>query len=513
MKRVYAYIRVSTVRQGERGSSLQEQRDAIDAYAKRHELDIAEWFEEQETAAKQGRRVFNHLLRLLDRQQAAGVIIHKIDRSARNLRDWSDLGELIDRGVEVHFAHESVDLTSRGGRLSADIQAVVAADYIRNLRDEVKKGFYGRLKQGYYPLPAPIGYADNGGGQVKTLDPVTAPLVQKAFELYATGRYGLVSLSEELQRLGLRNRRGGRVSIAGLARLLKSEFYLGIIRIDRTGEHFLGKHEPLISKRLFDEVQDVLRGRRKIHGLKHDFVYRKTLRCAHCRYFLIGELQKGSAYYRCHTPACRGTCIAEHELSTQVQSALAAIRLTPKEHADLLVEFDHYGRESAANLEETVRALKLRIAQVDDRVARLTDAYVDRLIERDLFEERKGILFRERAELRSSLDNALSGNDPVAQHRKEFLELLPRLCESQNPAAASEFRDLLKTTTSNLRVDRKKLVFDWKSPFHLLAKEPEMTYGGPNRGTCRTQKRKCLGRTLWRLISEAMPDAPTNVQS
>lgn len=486
MKSVYAYIRVSTVRQGERGSSLQEQRAAIDAYARRHDLDIAEWFEEQETAAKQGRRVFNHLLRLLDRKRAAGVIIHKIDRSARNLRDWSDLGELIDRGVEVHFAHESVDLTSRGGRLSADIQAVVAADYIRNLRDEVKKGFYGRLKQGYYPLPAPLGYADNGGGRVKTPDPVTAPLVRQAFELYATGRYGLVSLSEELQRRGLRNRRGGRVSLAGLARLLKSEFYLGIIRIERTGEHFLGKHEPLISKRLFDDVQDVLRGRRKIHGLKHDFVYRKTLRCAKCRYFLIGELQKGTAYYRCHTPACRGTCIAENDLAVQVRAALAAIRLTPKEHADLIVEFDHYGRQSAANLEETVRALKLRMTHVDERVARLTDAYIDRLIERDLFEERKGVLFRERAELRASLDAALSGNDPVAQNLKEFLELLPRLCESQKSVAASESRDLLKTTASNLCVDRKNLVVDWKSPFHVLAKEPEMTYGGPQRTRCRT---------------------------
>jgi len=57
------------------------------------------------------------------------------------LRDWADLGELIDAGVEVHFATESLDLHTRGGRLSADIQAVVAADYIRNLREETRKGF------------------------------------------------------------------------------------------------------------------------------------------------------------------------------------------------------------------------------------------------------------------------------------------------------------------------------------------------------------------------------------
>src|SRR5665213_2542087 len=139
MKTVFAYIRVSTQKQGVQGSSLQEQRASISAYAAQHGLTIAEWFEEMETAAKGGRPKFRKMIQGLDTGVASGVVIHKIDRGARNLRDWADLGDLIDRGVEVHFAHESLDLHSRGGRLSADIQAVVAADFIRNLRQEVKK--------------------------------------------------------------------------------------------------------------------------------------------------------------------------------------------------------------------------------------------------------------------------------------------------------------------------------------------------------------------------------------
>src|SRR5580693_6459605 len=154
MKRYLAYIRVSTVKQGEHGSSLQEQKSAIEAYAVRQSLSVAGWFEETETAAKQGRPMFAKMLIELRTGRAAGVIIHKIDRSARNLKDWALIGDLIDQGVEIHFAHESLDLTSRGGRLAADIQAVVASDYIRNLREEARKGFYGRLKQGIYPLPA-----------------------------------------------------------------------------------------------------------------------------------------------------------------------------------------------------------------------------------------------------------------------------------------------------------------------------------------------------------------------
>src|SRR5579872_6943285 len=160
MNQYFAYIRVSTARQGEQGVSLEQQRDAITRYAQRNHMELAQVFEECETAARAGRPVFTQMIRQLKAGKARGVLIHKIDRSARNLKDWADLGEMIDRGVEVHFANEGLDLNSRGGRLSADIQAVVAADFIRNLREETKKGFYGRIKQGIYPLPAPLGYLD-----------------------------------------------------------------------------------------------------------------------------------------------------------------------------------------------------------------------------------------------------------------------------------------------------------------------------------------------------------------
>ena len=274
MRPFFGYIRVSTVKQGVQGVSLQEQRDAIVRHAGCNVLEIIHWFEERETAAKQGRPVFNQMVKLLRQGKADGVVIHKIDRSARNLKDWSDLGELIDQGVEVHFANESLDLHSRGGRLSADIQAVVAADYIRNLREESRKGFYGRLKQGLYPLPAPLGYLDQGKGKLKTLDPLAAPLVRKAFELYSTACYNLDTLGKELHRLGLRNRRGSRVTRNGLSVLLNNPFYVGLIRLKRTGETFPAAHEPLIPASLFDRVQRVLTSKYNTRTLHHDFLFR-----------------------------------------------------------------------------------------------------------------------------------------------------------------------------------------------------------------------------------------------
>ena len=69
------------------------------------------------------------MLRLLRLGKVQGVIVHKIDRSVKNLEDWADVGKLVDAGVQVHFATENVDLKTVAGRLSADIQAVVAAHY------------------------------------------------------------------------------------------------------------------------------------------------------------------------------------------------------------------------------------------------------------------------------------------------------------------------------------------------------------------------------------------------
>src|ERR1700751_4170741 len=100
MKKFFGYIRVSTVRQGERGVSLQEQRDTIERYAARNGLEITRWFEERETAAKRGRPIFAAMLKLLRSRRADGVVIHKIDRSARNLRDWADL---LDQSEQSQF--------------------------------------------------------------------------------------------------------------------------------------------------------------------------------------------------------------------------------------------------------------------------------------------------------------------------------------------------------------------------------------------------------------------------
>lgn len=309
-----AYIRVSTVKQSVEGVSLAEQRRAISAYAAKHGLTIAAWHEEITTAAKRGRPVFRTMLQQLrDGGGRYGLLMHKIDRGARNLRDWADVGELIDSGIEVRFAHDDLDLHSRGGRLSADIQAVIAADYIRNLREEVRKGIVGRLRQGLYPFGAPTGYLNRGAGRVKVPDPATAPLVVAAFQRYATGRYSLRVLSREMTVLGLCGRSGRSLRASALSALLHSRFYLGECNV--AGTCYPGKHQPLVSPQLFAAVQRAFKTRQQ-HRVRrrHTFRYQQCLICRTCGHYLLGEKQKSYTYYRCHQ--CRGICVREDRVTS-----------------------------------------------------------------------------------------------------------------------------------------------------------------------------------------------------
>jgi site-specific DNA recombinase len=486
MKHYFGYIRVSTVKQGEHGVSLQEQREAIERYAERNKLALVEWFEERETAAKRGRPIFARMLKLLKRGKARGVIIHKIDRSARNLKDWADLGQLIDDGIEVHFSQESLDLNTRGGRLSADIQAVVAADFIRNLREETRKGFYGRLKQGLYPLPAPVGYIDQGKGRPKIPDPTAAPFVRRAFEFYSTGTYNLFSLCAELKRLGLRTRRGGPLSLNALSILLNNPFYTGIIRIAKTKETFSGVHEPLVSVALFEQVQAVLRGKTNTRTRSHAFLFRRMLTCRHCSYRLIGEIQKGHVYYRCHTRGCATKGIREEQVEDEVQRVLASLQFEPGEIVELNQLVADLRGDWTNEQEAMLRALRLRLAEIKERLDRLTDAYIDRLIDKPVFEERREALIFEQKAIEQRTEELQGGGASVPDKITEHLELTSSLYPSYLLAIPDEKREILKTTTSNLWADGKYVVVELQNPFCEIANRPKTACGDPYRGIPRT---------------------------
>lgn len=490
-KKYFSYIRVSTQRQGQTGTSLAEQQAAIERYANLWNLTIVKRFEECETAAKQGRPVFLEMLKALRGGKADGVIIHKIDRSARNLKDWADLGSLVDAGMEIHFASESLDLNSRGGRLSADIQAVVASDYIRNLREETKKGIYGRLKQGLYPFPAVIGYKNCGKGNPKKADPIQAPFIKQVFEFYATGNWGLIALVEKMYELGLRNKNNKKVTLNGLSTILHNPFYMGVIRIVKTGEMFAGIHPPIISKELFGEVQAVFENKNIKKQNRHFFVFRRKIRCQNCQNRLIPEWQKGNVYYRCHTRNCQKNTLKEEAIEKELLGLFNKMRLSDQEYDFLRSEAAKEEKTLKTDVETNRQQLMLRQDLIKERISRLADGYMDGVFDKETYLAKKNALIFEEQNIKEQLTKSRNINEQILTRFELFLELANSAYLSYQSAKPEDKRELVETLTSNFIGKGKSVLITLEKPFQMVAERPSFTSGSPYREATRTLTELC----------------------
>jgi hypothetical protein len=277
-------------------------------------------------------------------------------------------------------------------------------------------------------------------------------------------------------RRGLRNRNGGPVSINGLATVLTNAFYIGLMRIHKTGETFSGNHEPLVTTEIFENVQAMLAGKRVDRQNNQVLTYSRIVRCASCKYSLIAEQHKGHVYYRCHNrpfknPAvCPPTSIREEALDAAVLNAMADIALSDEELklARVMIE------ESRKGLEQTQAATR--------EALRLQDGTIDKTV----FGDRRDALLLDQARLKERL--AEMERDPASAMAalEKTVELAKSPLMLYKNASLEKKRELLKTLLSNLTVSRKNVATTLALPFRLIAERQKITDGRPYRGTCRT---------------------------
>lgn len=168
-----------------------------------------------------------------------------------------------------------------------------------------------KAKAGGTPGRAPIGYLNTRrrieGREVRVVvvDPDRARLVQWAFEAYASGRYTIRTLTDELVARGLTalphgKRPVGPVQPSHVHHLLSNRYYLGYVTFKNV--EYEGRHQPLIPQTLFDNIQSVL----KAHdgsGDKtrvHHHCLKGRIFCGRCGSRLCFTLAKGEdPYFYC----------------------------------------------------------------------------------------------------------------------------------------------------------------------------------------------------------------------
>ncbi len=214
--------RVSARDQADNGHSLDAQRAKIGAYATLHDLELSEVIVDEGHSAKSlDRPGMGRLLGLIRRQAVDVVVIAKLDRITRSVRDLGDLVERFQRsGVEFASVADNIDTTTASGRLVLNVMASVS-QWEREAIGERTADALAHMRANGQRISrfAPFGYRQNGDDHWEE-DPNEQQAVRLILQLRDQGS-SLRKIGAQLESQGFLNRRGRRLGISVVRSIIR----------------------------------------------------------------------------------------------------------------------------------------------------------------------------------------------------------------------------------------------------------------------------------------------------
>ncbi|PIZ69915.1 MAG: hypothetical protein COY10_00575, partial [Candidatus Portnoybacteria bacterium CG_4_10_14_0_2_um_filter_43_36] len=401
-------------------------------------------------------------------------------RLARNSIDGGKIIYLLDTGklLDLKFPTFWFDSTPQG-KFMMNIAFGQSKYYIDNLSENIKRGHRAKLRKGIWPNFAPLGYSNNPKTRAIDVDSEKAPLVKKAFELYATGEYTLKALAKVLEQAGLRSYKGNVLSVSCAQRMLQNPIYYGVFSFN--GEIYDGTHEPIISKKLFDSVQQVMNNRgKKKRKRKHEFAFSGLMRCGSCGCLITAETQKGHNYYRCtkKKQTCNEKYLREEALVEQMESFIQKVSIPDDWAKNMLAELDKEKGQAKRDGEIFVQNLHQQKSEVEQKIEKLLDLYITGgALSIEEYQSKKQKLLNEKLDIEQKLrDFEQAGNNWLEPMKKMIFEAKQaKILLSQGDN--QQILTFLKNVGSNFILKGKKFDFEPKIGWRALAEgEPNASF-------------------------------------
>jgi DNA invertase Pin-like site-specific DNA recombinase len=388
------YARVSTEDQAD--LSIPAQLQAMREFAARHGWTVVGEFIEPGVS---GRSVEHRqaLQALLARCQVSPkvdiVLVHKIDRLARNVFDHVNIRvTLQQQHIRLASVVENID-DSISGQLLENIMASIAQFYSSNLGEEVKKGMKMLVQRGGWPHKPPRGYrlerSADGRSSVVVDEPLAAG-IRAAFEQYAGGWTSMWQLSKDLAAKGILTVKGQILPLGTMYNMLKNPFYAG--RVVWKGTEYQGRHQALVSRALFNRVQQVLRAHHTNppERGRHQFLMRKVAVCAQCASRMTAEHHLRGSYYRCsRNTRSRKLCRARFSNVSRAHESLsqlyAQLRIPDSFRQRLRDGVEQLLSAKADKRTGLDRRLSLQKAKLEEREVRLTEAFAEGVVSMEAY--------------------------------------------------------------------------------------------------------------------------------
>ena len=465
--RVLAYVRVSTTEQGDRGTSLETQREEIERFCAAQGFPAPEVFVEVESAGETKIERRLALARLMaDVQRGDLVIVAKQDRWSRHtLHFLHSVEQIIARGARFFAIAERFDPSTAEGRFASTIMAAVAEQERARIMDRTLGGRRAlRRKGAYVEGPVPFGYVLEGRQLV--VAPEQADTVREAFRLCIEGR-SVRQIAAELHERW-------PAAPATVHRALKSRLYLGEIATDTTATTWVRAHEPMVDRYTWERAQAEL-VRRTRSGRPHGaeartatWLLRGMLRCGGCGTVVVAAYGKGNrGYYGCRRRAGRllpgeEACVEPYGRQADTDAAAAALVLARA--AALATELVRPARPAPEVKRPDFAAKRARL---EAKQARAIDLATDGLLTRDALRVQLEAIERELGRLEVEERDAVPPPLP-ARAREEALRDVRAIGVAWQRMTVDERRAVVRLLSASIVLRGKGVAFVWKSVDELL---------------------------------------------
>lgn len=290
--------------------SIDSQLNEMKIIAQKEGLNVVKVLEESHSAKQSGQRpIFNELLAGIRNDEFNACLTWAPDRMSRNAGDLGSLVDLMDSGKLLQIRTYSQTFTNNPNEkfllMILCSQAKLEND---NRGLNILRGIKSKCEMGWRPGVAPLGYMNRHFNGVKDIipDPERAHIITEIYQKAGYHGWSGRRIKDWLDEIGFTNRSGKPIALSQVFLILTNTFYYGEFEYP-AGKWFKGSHEPLVSKELYDLVQQ-FRGVYKGKWGSKQFAYRGLFQCGYCKGEVSSEekfkkLKNGEVnrhvYYRC----------------------------------------------------------------------------------------------------------------------------------------------------------------------------------------------------------------------
>lgn len=333
------YARKSTESDERQALSIDSQVKEMLQIAERENLEIIDIRRESKSAKDSDNRpVFKELLGDISRGKFNAILTWAPDRLSRNAGDLGSLVDLMDQKKLIAIRTYGQSFTNSPNEkfllMILCSQAKLEND---NRGINVKRGLRARCELGLWPTVPPTGYLKEKRMDRKNEcypDPERADVIKQMFEKVAYDKWSGRKLYHWLRfDLNFRTATGKKhLSLGNIYRILENTFYYGPFEYPReSGNWYQGKHKPIITKKLFDEVQKQVKQSQLVRKENIEFAFTRVMKCGLCGSGISAtekfkKLKNGShnrhVYYGCtkaRDKDCKCGYINETDLIQQLQ--------------------------------------------------------------------------------------------------------------------------------------------------------------------------------------------------